>query len=91
MLDKVKLALRIKTNSFDAELNQLIAAAAIDLGFAGVNEMRTSQTDAVVIQAVITYCKMHFGAVEDYDRLKQSYDEQKAQMATATGYTDWSE
>ena len=24
-----------------------------------------------------------------YDRMKSSYDEQKAQLATATGYTDW--
>ena len=30
-----------------------------------------------------------FGSPQDYDRLKKSYDEQKAQMQTCTGYTDW--
>jgi hypothetical protein len=32
---------------------------------------------------------MSFGLPEDYDRLKRSYDEQKAQLSNATGYTDW--
>ena len=51
--------------------------------------LTTSTTDDVIIQAVITYCKMNFGLPEDYDRLKRSYDEQKAQLGTATNYTDW--
>ena len=33
-----------------------------------------------------TYVRMSFGSPSDYDRLKRSYDEQKAQMQTATGY-----
>ena len=43
----------------------------------------------LILRAVITYCRVHFGTPEDYDRLKASYDEQKAQMQMATGYTDW--
>ena len=27
--------------------------------------------------------------MSDYDKLKSSYDEQKAQMQMSTGYTDW--
>ena len=40
-----------------------------------------------------TYCKAHFGSIEgaEYDRLKAAYEEQKAQLQTATGYTDWGE
>lgn len=87
MLTKVKLALRIVTNTFDSELSDLISAALLDLGVAGVTE--TSESDALIIRAVITYCKMNFGQPDDYDRLKRSYDEQKAQLATCTGYTDW--
>lgn len=86
MLDKVKLALRITTNAFDTELTDLIEAAKLDLGIAGVV---LSEADAVVTRAIITYCKMSFGLPEDYDRLKRSYDEQKAQLSNATGYTDW--
>lgn len=88
-LDNVKMALRITTTAYDSELTYLIAAAELDLGIAGV-EVPVS-LDALVERAIITYCKMHFGIPEDADRLKRSYDEQKAQLVTATGYTDWLE
>lgn len=86
-LDNVKMALRITTTAYDAELTYLIAAAELDLGVAGVVVPDT--LDALVERAVITYCKVHFGIPEDADRLKRAYDEQKAQLVTATGYTDW--
>lgn len=89
MLDQVKMALRIKTTAYDTELNGLIDAAKLDLGVAGV--IVPDELDALVTRAIITYCKMSFGLPEDYDRLKMSYDEQKAQLRTATGYTDWGE
>lgn len=87
MLTKVKLALRITTNAFDDELNDLIEAAKTDLGIAGV--VVPAEIDAIVTRAIITYCKCHFGQPDDYDRLKNSYDEQKAQLSMATGYTTW--
>lgn len=87
MIDKVKLALRITTNAFDYEIADLIEAALKDLGIAGVTNDDT--TDPLIIRAVITYCKCHFGEPDEYDRLKRSYDEQKAQMSMATGYTTW--
>ena len=88
-LDKVKMGLRIKTTAYDEELADLITAAQLDLGIAGVEVPST--LDEIVTRAIITYCKMSFGLPEDYDRLKMSYDEQKAQLVTATGYTDWLE
>lgn len=87
MLEKVKTALRIKTTAYDTELTDLITAAKQDLGIAGVVVPDT--LDAICERAVITYCKMSFGLPEDYDRLKMSYDEQKAQLSNATGYTEW--
>lgn len=89
MLEKVKMALRISTTAYDEELADLIEAAKQDLGIAGV--VLQSSLDEICGRAVITYCKMSFGLPEDYDRLKRSYDEQKAQLVTATGYTDWSD
>ena len=89
MLEKVKLALRISTTKYDSELTDLIESAKLDMGIAGVVIPET--IDALVTKAVVTYCKMSFGLPEDYDRLKMSYDEQKAQLRTATGYTDWGE
>lgn len=87
MLSKVKLALRITTNAYDDELNDLIEAAKLDLGIAGV--IIPSELDAIVSLAIITYCKCHFGEPDEYDRLKASYDEQKAQLSMCTGYTEW--
>lgn len=90
ILAKVKLALRVSVDDFDTEITDLINACLADLGFAGITEDDT--TNPNILRAVITYCKMNFGdlaRLEDYDRLKSSYDEQKAQMSMATGYTDW--
>ncbi len=90
MLAKVKLALRITVNDYDADLTDLIAAAMLDLGIAGVT--LPAPLDALCERAIITYCKFHFIAGSDGEmaRLKASYDEQKAQLMTATGYTEWS-
>lgn len=85
MLEKVKLALRVTTNEFDTELTDLINAAVADLGIVGVTAVSTT-TDALLIRAITTYCKVHFGEPDEYDRLKASYDEQKAQLISATGY-----
>lgn len=89
MLEKVKVALRITTDAFDFEILDLIEAAQQDLGIAGVNI--PAEIDAIVSRAIITYCKLNFGEPDEYDRLKASYDEQKAQLSMATGYTTWTE
>ena len=88
MLTKVKNALRITTNAFDDELNGLISAALRDLSIAGIAGCVPTTADTLIVRAVITYCKAHFGQAEtgEYDRLKAAYDEQKAQLQTATGY-----
>ena len=97
MLQKVKTALRISsgTTAFDGELTDLIEACKLDLGIAGVKNddlvVGTDPTDQLFILAIITYCKMNFGEPNDYDRLKSSYDEQKAQLSIATGYTNYGE
>lgn len=89
MLEKAKLALRITTTAFDSEISDLIEAGVKDLGIAGVTEVVDAASDPLVTRAVITYVRLHFGAPDDYDRLKASYDEQKAQLSMATGYTRW--
>ena len=87
MIEKVRLALRITTTAFDEEIKDLIAAALADLGIAGVSN--EDESDPLIIRAVVTYCKANFGEADEYERLKASYDEQKAQLQIATGYTDW--
>lgn len=86
LLEAAKLALRITTDAFDSEIEHLLNTALLDMDVAGV---LTDSFDPLVKQAAITYVRLHFGQPDDYDRLKKSYDEQKAQLATCTGYTEW--
>ncbi len=88
-LAAVKMALRVSTTAFDNEISGLIDAALLDMGIAGVTN--DDETDALVLRAVVTYCRLNFGQPDDYNRLKASYDEQKAQLGMATGYTTWTE
>lgn len=89
LIAKAKKARRIKTTAYDDEVTRLLEAAFLDLGVAGVEV--PEQLDALVTQAAITYFLANFGEPEHYDRLKASYDEQKAQLSMTTGYTDWLE
>lgn len=104
MLDRTRLALRISTHAYDAEIASLILAGAKDLSESagipvqGVNLTTTwsdgvptvtdssTITDELIIRAIITYVRFSFGSPQDFDRLKAAYDEQKAQLQTASGY-----
>lgn len=83
ILDAVKLALRVSADVFDSEINDLIDAAKGDLGIVGIEN---AETDPLIKRAIITYCRLYFGEPDDFDRMKAAYDEQKAQLITATGY-----
>lgn len=85
MLTAVKLALRVTTDAYNDELSALMDAAIGDLGIIGV-DASTMTDDPIVMQAIKTYTRMNFGSPSDYDRLKRSYDEQKAQLQSASGY-----
>lgn len=87
MLEAVKRALRLTVNAYDTELQELIDAALLDLGIAGVTGY--AENDPLALMAVKTYCRMHFGSPDDYDRLAASYDAQKGALQIATGYTNW--
>lgn len=87
LISKAKLAARITTTAFDSQISDLLDAGLLDMGVAGVEVPET--LDALVETAAITYFLMHFGQPDEYDRLKRSYDEQKAQLSTCTGYTVW--
>lgn len=89
MLEQVKGAMRIAVNIYDDELRALIDAALADLRVsAGIADSvaTVATNDPLIMQAVITYCRAHFGSPADYDRVKASYDEQKAQLQYASGY-----
>lgn len=85
LTSKAKLALKISTTDFDSEIGDLVDACLKDLKIAGVETLTT--TDVLIIRAVCTYCRMSWGSPADFDKLKASYDEQKAQLISSSDYS----
>lgn len=88
MLQKAKTTLRITTDAFDDEIRDIIKSGYEDLGTRGVLTQEQKESP-LVIRAILTYVRFHFGEPENPDRLKRSYDEQKAQLMTTTLFTNW--
>lgn len=99
MLTETKRALRITATAYDAEIARLIQAGAADLALVGIPVSGVTFTyvdgavidsctidDYRIINAIITYVRVNFGTPSDYDRLKASYDEQKAQLMGSSEY-----
>ena len=97
ILNKTKLARRIKTSAFDTELTDLIKSAISVLETRGLDVIETTESNGdttysvepMVLQAIITYVGLHFGQPDDYERLKESWETQLGQLMTTTGYTRW--
>lgn len=91
MLEKVKLAWNRTDDTFDTEITALITSAQLDLGIAGVTLPDT--LDVIVERAITLYCLYHLelehGDDGKAERFKTAYDENKAQLSMATGYTIW--
>lgn len=87
MLDKVKLALRIKNTVLDAEITDLIEACKLDLSITGVKVI--DETDALIQRAIIVYCKANFGLDNaDSDKYQKSYDLLKEHLSLCSDYNE---
>ena len=85
MLEKVKLALRIKSNKLDEEITDLIEACKIDLSLSGVK--RIKDTDPLIQQAIKLYCKANFGLDnKDSEKYQKSYDMLKISLSLCGDY-----
>ena len=103
MLKECKLAMRITTNAADGDLALKLDAAAKDLTTAGVVlpgtvsftttndgiQDNSTLTDALVMQALITYVRMMFASPDDYERLREAYRSQKINFMHANSYTNY--
>lgn len=105
MLSEAKLALQVSAEQYDAEIASLLMAGANDLKIAGVvfegevsfsvaNDTVTDNctvTDELIKRALFTYAGSRANWVTESKaaRFKESYDEQKAQLMHADGYTTW--
>ena len=79
MLNKVKLALRINNTAYDAEITGLINACKRELELAGIASSNIVNTDEMIIQAIILYCKSYFGlGNSDSEKYMQAFEHLKA-------------
>ena len=89
IVEKAKVTLRIITPAFDGEITDLVRAAYDELTTRGV--IIANDVPPMVLRALLTYVRLHFGQPDDYDRLREAYHEQLGQLMTTTGYTNWGE
>lgn len=88
LLERVKGAMRIDGEDHDIELSDLIDTAKKLLNEAGVLESKLTDTDPLIRQAVITYCKGHFGIdAKDGEKFAWSFEEMKKHLSLLQSYT----
>ena len=85
MLEKVKIALRVKSDAFNLEIDGLIAACLADLRLAGVI-IPDDTGDSLIERAVILYCKGNYGFIEENERFLKAYDLLKCALCLAGDY-----
>ena len=84
-LNKIKLALRISTDSFDEELRDLIDACKLDLKLSGVTNV--NEDDSLIKRAIILYCKANFGLEnKDSEKYEKSYELLKQHLSLSGDY-----
>lgn len=88
MLEKVRKSLRITHSHLDDEIQDLIAGALSDLQLSGV--VKLEETDALILRAVVLYCKANFGLDNiDSDKYQASYNSLKAHLCLAGDYNSY--
>lgn len=87
MFQKVKTALRITHDSLDAEIQDLIDAALLDLGISGIDNL--DEKDPLILRAVTIYCKSHIGLNNtDSEKYNVSYELLKIHLALSGDYNN---
>ena len=94
LIKDAKLRLRLHTDAFNDEINDLIEAAADDLlkrNAVQPSQLEGTSVDPLIKRAILTYVRAFFGDPENAERYKADYDEQKSTLMMTTGYTVWEE
>ena len=90
LLDDVKNVLRESGTQSDAEIQDLIEAAKLDLQLSGVAEIKIVETDKLIVRAINLYCKAHF-SYEDpktAERFADEYVNLKKHLVISSEYTE---
>jgi len=87
LLDEVKLALRVSGSLTDTELQALIDAAKADIAAAGADAGLIDDTEPLIRQAIIWYCKMAYGLDNaDFDRYERAYEKLRDRIALSVKF-----
>lgn len=87
MVDKIKLALRLSSDTFDDEVRSLIAACKLDLDVSGVNTKLIKDGDELYMEAIRLYCKSKFGLDNPYaEKYWDAYVSLRTHMTTVKEY-----
>lgn len=87
MLNKIKLALRINNSAYDGEITDLINACKKELELAGIASSNIVETDEMIIQAIVNYCKAYFGYDNaDAERYIKTYESIKTFLCSNKEY-----
>jgi hypothetical protein len=79
MLEKIKLALRLKTDVFIDEINMYIVACKNELTRCGVTKY--TEDNETIINTTIAYCKWMLNFQNQGDRWKGIYTSLKTSLA----------
>lgn len=85
--EAAKSALRISSgmSAFDAEINDLIASAKLDLETSGV--INIDEADPLIKQAILVYVKANFGlGNSEAERFKNIYEGLRNKLANTAEY-----
>lgn len=74
MLDKVKLALGLTTDVYDADIEENIEAARAELIRSGVKpEKANAEDDALIIRIIKTFCQKEYSEGTESSRFERSW------------------
>jgi len=87
MLAYIKEILRVASNEFDNEVQELIDSAKADLELSGVRAEMINDSDPLIKRAIATYCKTHFGFDnKDHMLLLGAYNSLKTHLIVSIEY-----
>lgn len=88
LIQKLRKRLRISSESFDDEINDLISACKQDLKVSGIYG---SEKDPLYFQAIVLYVKAHFGTNDESEKFAEAYESLKIAMSLSGEYKNGQE
>lgn len=82
-IEKIKERLRITSDAFDAEVEDLVNACRKDMELSGIYG---DLDNPLYFQAVVLYEKTYFGSSDDAEKTQKAYEALKTSMSLAGGY-----